>query len=384
MLLLVRGKQLKYFYLFILCLALPFNVLRAAELETISRAFHIPTCNFLLSHPVAPPPVGNFRSGAAFQIRAANPDFSPTAVENFRSIVKEAQARGVANKRQPLLLHHGKKTAISVLLIHGMSGSPEGMMQEALDHFAAGHNVVVILLDGHGTRPEDQGNITLSGLRRNVDRGVEIARELGDQLLVMGYSLGGALSLDLYQRNPQVVSGLQLVAPAFAMNSNLKTLVQMALERLNRDPQMSPLLGDVSDNGDVFSELTYTKTHARMFEVFFELSEGLNLTDPLKIPVVIVAGSKDRRIDLEAVRSFIEANKFSPTQVFLLDEIDHGTVVTTPDDPLPPLLFENTQGIFFRDRLAPLKKINALLGRPAVATTVEFEEARRIIESLRK
>jgi pimeloyl-ACP methyl ester carboxylesterase len=120
----------------------------------------------------------------------------------------------------PAILHHRRRTDRVLVLIHGLKDSP-GYLRHVAGRFAArGVNVVLPLLPGHGRRRPVAAmrRAGVSSWRASVDRAVEVAAALGDQLSIGGLSTGGALALDACLRHPPAVGGkLFLFAAALGL-----------------------------------------------------------------------------------------------------------------------------------------------------------------------
>lgn len=109
----------------------------------------------------------------------------------------------------PKIFHHRRRTARVLVLIHGLKDSP-GYLEAIALHFAAhGVSVVLPLLPAHGRRdpPPEMRRVTYQNWRSTVDRTVEIATTLGDELSIGGLSTGGALAIDKCLRDPPAVGG---------------------------------------------------------------------------------------------------------------------------------------------------------------------------------
>ncbi|GAA4014237.1 alpha/beta fold hydrolase [Sphingomonas swuensis] len=114
----------------------------------------------------------------------------------------------------PYLLHvteqgHGRP----LLLIHGLGAQLRSFAQEMVDELAKDHRVIRVDRPGSGYSPVLPG-----GSQHLTDQADAIAAlidtmELEKPLLV-GHSLGGALSLHVAMRHPDKVGGLALIAPA--------------------------------------------------------------------------------------------------------------------------------------------------------------------------
>ncbi len=109
----------------------------------------------------------------------------------------------------PKIFHHRRRTDRVLVLIHGLKDSP-GYLEAIGARFAAhGVNVVLPLLPAHGRRDPlpEMWRVTYGDWRSTVDRTVEIAAALGDELSIGGLSTGGALAIDKCLRDPSAVGG---------------------------------------------------------------------------------------------------------------------------------------------------------------------------------
>ena len=101
-----------------------------------------------------------------------------------------------------------------VLLIHGFTGLPAGMLLlgEVLNR--AGFNIICPRLAGHGTSEKDLMRTTKDDWYNSVLDGFYILRGICDKIFVVGHSMGGLLALKLATEFdiPKIVT---LAAPIF-------------------------------------------------------------------------------------------------------------------------------------------------------------------------
>ncbi len=116
----------------------------------------------------------------------------------------------------PIARFYPQRTEYSVLLIHGLNDSPFYMGDLAELLYKHGFNVVTILLPGHGTDTRDIRHITAEQWQAEVETGLQIASLVGKNLIVGGFSLGGALAIGAATRYP-VIHALLLFAPAIRL-----------------------------------------------------------------------------------------------------------------------------------------------------------------------
>lgn len=100
-----------------------------------------------------------------------------------------------------------QKTKTVFLYLHGFTGSQaEGdpVHRDVAKHFHS--NLYLSRLEEHGI---DRGDSTMINLNADnyyasAERALKVARQLGDEVILMGTSAGGALSLFLASRHPEI------------------------------------------------------------------------------------------------------------------------------------------------------------------------------------
>ncbi len=114
----------------------------------------------------------------------------------------------------------------AVLLIHGFSACPQQYFQLGPAIAAAGYEVLVPLLPGHGRLPGNDGRDNLSALPAGGDwdrygkfaaRMNSIMAQAPGEHVVVGYSLGGGIALNAILRNPELYDRTLLLAPLLAI-----------------------------------------------------------------------------------------------------------------------------------------------------------------------
>lgn len=130
----------------------------------------------------------------------------------------------------PFVLYHGHSTHGVVVLFHGLSDSPFYMESIAQAAFTAGYNVVVGLLPGHGLRENALAVLHDANLksiwRQHVAQVIHAAKPLGQDLILGGFSTGGALVTDYALQNSPEVTGLALFSGALRLPPNAETLTK--------------------------------------------------------------------------------------------------------------------------------------------------------------
>lgn len=104
---------------------------------------------------------------------------------------------GIIIGAEPIFIDNGNE--IGILLIHGFSSSPNDFKK--LSEFLAKKNITVYapLLPGHGTSPRDLKNIRYEEWQDSVQKALNQLNT--KKKFILGYSMGGTLTLDLASKN---------------------------------------------------------------------------------------------------------------------------------------------------------------------------------------
>lgn len=102
---------------------------------------------------------------------------------------------------------------VGVLVLHGFTGSPKSVRPWGQSLAESGWSVRVPRLPGHGTRWQDMNQTTWRDWYSEAERSLEELRSRHEQVVVMGLSMGGTLTLRLAQEHPDL-SGIVLVNPS--------------------------------------------------------------------------------------------------------------------------------------------------------------------------
>jgi pimeloyl-ACP methyl ester carboxylesterase len=145
------------------------------------------------------------------------------------------------------ILVHGEIRPAAVVLLHGLASSPAQFARFAKDLHERGFNVIVPRLPRHGHR-DRLGNalahLTADDLRGVARESVGIARELGDRVIVAGFSLGGSLAswIALHEPVARVVAIAPFLGVSWLPNRFMPHLARALLRLPNRFAWWNPLL----------------------------------------------------------------------------------------------------------------------------------------------
>lgn len=121
---------------------------------------------------------------------------------------------------------HSRKQAKSILIMHGLYESPNYMRSLSLAFFGAGYNVINLRLAGHFEKAKFSDlHVAAEDWQQNAEDGLRLARILGDQVEILGYSTGGTLGVYLSLKYPQIIKKLYLISPALKLSLPVHTAV---------------------------------------------------------------------------------------------------------------------------------------------------------------
>lgn len=129
---------------------------------------------------------------------------------------------------EPFSFDAGPDAPAGVVLCHGFTGSPQSMRPWGEYLHAAGLSVHGPRLPGHGTRWEDLNLTRWEDWYGELERAFDGMRQRYDVVVVMGLSMGGALTLRLAAERGADLAGVVVVNPS--------------LGTLRRDAQLLPVL----------------------------------------------------------------------------------------------------------------------------------------------
>jgi len=118
-------------------------------------------------------------------------------------------------------------SGLSVLLIHGLTGTPYEMRYLGERLAATGVRVHGIRLAGHAGAPEELGSVTHGHWYESVVDGFERLRQYGDANVVVGLSMGAVLAARLAADQREAVAGLVMLSPSFFLPLGVRTALRL-------------------------------------------------------------------------------------------------------------------------------------------------------------
>jgi len=215
-----------------------------------------------------------------------------------------------------------------VLVLHGFTGNPQSMRPLAEAVAAAGYTVDLPLLPGHGTSLDDLVPTRWEDWSGAAEAHFQALAARCDRVLVVGLSMGGALTCWLAERH-QHLPGIALVNPVVQPPD--AELIEGGRALLEAGVETIDAIGsDIKKEGPV--ELSYPGTPIAaglsLFAALAEVEAGLG---DIHCPVLLLSSREDHVVD-PVNGDVVEARVSGPVERVLLEDSYH---VATLDNDAP-------------------------------------------------
>ncbi|MPZ69783.1 MAG: alpha/beta fold hydrolase [Actinobacteria bacterium] len=212
------------------------------------------------------------------------------------------------------------------LLVHGYTGSPQGM--RGLGEYLAERGIAVVgpRLPGHGTTWQDLDTKTRDEWRRTVTEGYEQLAAGRDEIFIVALSFGAALSLDFIAHNPGKVKGLVTLAGMVDTNDPRRHFAPV-IKRLTRS--VAGVANDIADpegHEIAYDRLPTRSTH-EMLKVLTEVKEVLPQVD---CSLLVMHGRNDHTVKPYNAEMIIEKVSSSDKELVWCENSFH--VITLDKD----------------------------------------------------
>lgn len=224
-------------------------------------------------------------------------------------------------EHQPFLWEAGRAAA---LLVHGFPGTPNELRPTAETLHAAGWTVRGALLPGFGPDVETLADRTESEWVAAVESELTTLRKQYDTVLLIGHSLGAALSIQVATRAPNPPDGLVLFAPFWKVDHYVWTTLPL-LKHVFPNPRIFRWLRldfdkpDVRDgihnfmpdadldDPEVREAILDFRVPVKMFAQIHRAGQIAHRVAPrLKRPTLVIQGRADELVKPHHTQQFIQ------------------------------------------------------------------------------
>ena len=217
----------------------------------------------------------------------------------------------------------------AVLMVHGFLGTPHHFEKLPEVLADAGYRVHVMLLPGHGTTPLDLEKTTRDQLLQAVEDSILDLHNMHQQVIVLGHSMGGALSV-LAAKSVQI-DGLILAAPLFEVRHHWyyglhperwAEIVQPVLRWVYRRPGSRPVLRH-EVRKDIATYVWVPTSAAYVAVTLGQQARSEEALSNLQMPVCVIHGIKDSITSPEASKVAFDAMPSVHKKYILLENSEH-------------------------------------------------------------
>jgi pimeloyl-ACP methyl ester carboxylesterase len=164
------------------------------------------------------------------------------AIARFETAVSAEQGILMSPKSSSVLLTHGVPTEKVYVLIHGWTNSPFQWVDFGQMLYERGHNVLILRMPYHGLASQSVGELgsaTPELVRDYADEVVDMAAGLGDEVHVIGLSVGGSVASWIAQ-NRADVSRVMSISPMYGIGRLPQFVDYFLLNFASRAPNFNP------------------------------------------------------------------------------------------------------------------------------------------------
>ena len=232
-----------------------------------------------------------------------------------------------------ILLPENTKHKTGVLMIHGYSATPGELKPLAENiHKKYGLPVMGVRLTGHGTSPHALCDVDEKDWLESVRRGYDILSGYVDDIVVIGFSMGGTLSLNLVENEfEKVIKIISVCAPLDVRDKNIKfTRFVNALNQL-----LPGRLSFMRFSGHLSSS-PHLNYGPRAIHSLAALERLMRSTEKglyrITCPVHIIQATQDRTVMPESAKRIFDRISAEIKTLDFIETTHHG------------ILYENTGG----------------------------------------
>lgn len=223
-------------------------------------------------------------------------DVTNTWLKNNRSFISDNHSQELS-MNAPFLLKHPNGSDKAALLVHGLADSPYSFSDIAQTLYLQGFDVHVLLLPGHGSKPDDLMLPNYQDWQTIVDHYALQLKHSYSHLWLGGFSTGGNL-VTIHALEKDGIDGLLLFSPGFQSRTPvLEKLAPLAAvftdgyrakERNLARYTSAPLNGAIA----------YSQSASRLRKLIAD--------KPVDIPTLITMSELDSVVDPEAIETLFQ------------------------------------------------------------------------------
>ena len=185
-----------------------------------------------------------------------------------------------------------------VVALHGFGGTV-AELRPLLDAVAgAGYAVDAALLAGHGSRVEELQDLGFDAWVEGARSRLRVVREKHGRVVLLGFSLGSLVAMQLASEQPEGLAGLVVLGSALTLHPLMSVPLGVWHRTGRRMPDvylLKPLAGDLVDRTAMGSLVTYDRHPVRAaLEVYLAGRRVRERVSRIECPTLVLHGRRDR------------------------------------------------------------------------------------------
>lgn len=251
-------------------------------------------------------------------ISATRPDLAYLDTNTANKVI---EANSPYELYPPQPIRAGEKLKYGALLLHGLLDCPFSLRDIGDRLQAKGVLCRSLLLPGHGTTPSDLFNVSYQDWVDTVNYGIQSLRKEVNQIYLVGYSTGAALSI-YHALQDKDIAGIILLAPAVQIKAPEDLIVAWRYLKQWLGRHNLPWLYHSP-------EIDYAKYCSIPFNPVTQVSKltaeirQLRQTHDLPCPVFLAVSREDETISSTRAIDFFSHHKHPDSQLLLYTSIEH-------------------------------------------------------------
>lgn len=236
------------------------------------------------------------------------------AVERFEAVAAAEAEGDVREECRSRLLTSGVRADRVVVLFHGLTNCPRQMVELAEQLHESGAAVLVLRAPDHGLEGDvgEMGGVDAEDFRDYADDAVDIAAGLGDEVTVMGLSLGGMLAAWAAEQRSEVARAV-VVAPALAVGGVPGFVADGFTNLFSRLPNLK-LPSSGTELPHAYAPAIATHPTAQMFRLGKYVAEAADADAPTA-SVTVVLNDNDKTVSNDRAEELVDAWETSGAEV---------------------------------------------------------------------
>ena len=230
----------------------------------------------------------------------------------------------------PYLLQPEKPNGCGALLIHGLLASPAELRDYGEHLVKQGFTVFGLRIKGHGTSPYDLRNRSLEDWYSSVNRGFKILNQYCPNIILVGFSTGGALALKFATEKKEQITGVIAVAVPYEFVDPTLMLVPLLhgtnklVEWISSYEGFKPFIKNDAEHPDI----NYHAVPVRSLYELRRLIQEMDDTLPqIESPTLLVYADNDPIVSLNSAEIIMNKLTTSKKKFKIIHANRHGILM---------------------------------------------------------